>query len=114
MASNKVYETLKGAVVAPSKIESIEYNSVNDSRYRIRHCMGKVGNNVRYSANTTLITFMGKDSHGKITEGLQPEQLVLVLRDFLLKQKDVDPVKIQALNDFLGDATEEESEEQSE
>lgn len=113
MASNKVYETLKGAVVAPSKIESIEYNSANDSRYRIRHCMGKAGNNIRYSANTTLITFMGKDSHGKTTEGLQPEQLVLVLRDYLIKH-DADPDKIQALNDFLGDTIEEESEEQSE
>lgn len=99
MASNKVYETLKGAVVTPSKVESIEFNSVNENRYRIRHCMGKVGNGMRYSTNSTLITFMGKNEE-KTTEGLQPEQLVLVLKDYLTKTGGSE-AKIKALNDFL-------------
>lgn len=111
MASNKVYETLKGAVVAPSKVESIEFNSVNENRYRVRHCMGKVGNAIRYSANSTLITFMGKNADGKTTEGLQVEQLALIMRDYLMKQDTPDEKKIAALNAFL-DQEEETAEEE--
>lgn len=99
MASNKVYAALSGAVVAPSKVESIEFNTTNSNRYRVRHCMGKVGAGIRYSSNSTLITFMGKDGE-KTTEGLQPEQLVLVLKDYLTKTGGSE-AKIKALNDFL-------------
>lgn len=113
MASNKVYETLKGAVVAPSKVESIEFNSVNENRYRVRHCMGKIGNAIRYSTNSTLITFMGKNADGKTTEGLQIEQLALIMRDYLLKQENPDEKKIEALNVFL-DQEEETTEEATE
>lgn len=101
MASNKIYTTLSGAVVAPSKVESIEFNTTNENRYRIRNCMGKVGNAIRYSTNTTLITFMGKDANNKTTEGLQVEQLALVMLDYLSKQENPDTKKIEALKSFL-------------
>lgn len=101
MAQNKVYELLD-ATVAPSKVKSIEFNTVNEARYRIRHCMGKVGNAIRYSDNSTLITFMHPNDEGKMEAGLQVEQLAIVMKDFLLKQDNPDPVKIAALNTFLG------------
>ena len=71
------------------------------------------GNAIRYSTNSTLITFMGKNADGKTTEGLQIEQLALIMRDYLLKQENPDEKKIAALNTFL-DQEEETTEEAAE
>lgn len=101
MAQTKLYQPLKGAVVAPSKVESIEINATNPVRYRVRNCKGVVGNGIRYSDNTTTITMISKDENGKVIEGIQPEQLVLIVKDYLSKQENPDTAKIDALEAFL-------------
>ena len=94
-----LYTNLTGALVGNSKVESIQQHLSVPARYRIRHYAGKSGNGHKYSDKTTIIDFAHQEE--KLTPGLLPEQLVLVIKDFLAHQEDPNQAQIDACNKFL-------------
>lgn len=74
------------AKVYPSNIntisvkEEIEYNS-GAHEYEIQNCLGFNNGETQYTDSTQTIKFVKKLEDGTIEEGLQSEQLILVLLD---------------------------------
>lgn len=95
------YNNLSGATVGASKVESIQQHNVVSNRYRIHHLVGRAGTGYRYGDKTTVIDIATVDDKGKTVPGIQPEQLVLIIRDFLSHQTEVNQAQIDACNQFL-------------
>lgn len=95
------YNNLSGATVGASKVESIQQHNSVPTRYRIRHLTSRAGTGYRYGDKTTVIDIATVDEKGKTVPGIQPEQLVLVIRDFLTHQPVVNQEQIDACNQFL-------------
>lgn len=96
-----LYNNLSGATVGSSKVESIQQHNAVSNRYRVRHCTGKAGAGYRYGDKTTVLDIASIDDKGKFIPGIQPEQLVLVIRDFLTHQTEPNQEQIDACNKFL-------------
>lgn len=95
------YNNLSGATVGASKVESIQQHNSVPTRYRVHHLVGRAGTGYRYGEKTTVIDIATVDDKGKTVPGIQPEQLVLIVRDFLTHQPEVNQAQIDACNQFL-------------
>lgn len=49
--------------------------------YTVRHCLGYVDGETRYTSSETLLQFIQKCDTGEVVPGLQSEQLVALLLD---------------------------------
>lgn len=111
MAATKKFNVVENLLVYPSKKPTIEV--VNDEyngahRYRIKLCKGfnAKKQNHEYVDKTVTLQFVQKNDDGSVVEGLQSEQVALVLLDRVIKLNERFPCEsnqkqIKALEDYL-------------